>query len=980
MQVVVELVPQTDKVETAIDQLNRKGAVSDAAAQSYQKGNSEIQKRNTLLQNEAKAIKSVDDAQKKQIKTVNDMTKGISIMVDEFMKGVGEGMADAANEAGISMEELFEKIRKATEGINEQADAEENLKSKLRQMKAEIALLMATEEEWSEADKQRYDELIAKAGQYNDAIGDANEAIARSGSDTRGLDNVIDVTQGVAAGFSVVQGATALFGAESEDLQKTLIKLNAVMAISQGLQQIQDLTSKKYIQTLLTLNRTQLINNAQIAIENGLQSQSIVVRAGATAAQYALNVAMALNPIGIFVAGLAAAIIMLKNYSEDVRETAAAQAKLNGAVESGTLLLQAELEAYDNSLKRRLADLDAAGKKQSEQLNAEIETTRLKAEATLSELNNLKAVIQANKDLNIDNKAALDLELSLTKQLNDLNTEGYVKKRQLEKALRDEQKTTADEAKKLSEDAERKAKEAREKALKAMQNEANDRKALAEISLLYVKQMSDEELQARIKVIEAERDAALASDELTINQRSLLYAKANDEIIKLRKQYVDQEIKTTKEVELLKAQTRVLSFKEGTAGYFDAQRQFIATQAELSTLEIQQSTDTEEVKAEKIKQVNLKLHADLEQLNRQAFEREINARYERISRLQQVELNNLNRQAQDIKLTENQRFKALQEGREKELAILDDNRAKIYDLALAGVIDREELENRLSENKEEQERLRFDIAQSYAQREMDLRKALGDAIVNTMTGVIQTVANIESANRQAQLDAELDRIDREREAALDNKNLTESQKNQIEKRYNQEAAKVKTAAAKRERDAQIAQAGALAVMSILRSLAEYAFPYNLIAAGAAGGAAALQIIELSSKPLPQYWTGTKSAKRGWAWVGEKGPELVKLNGGERILNANQSAKVGAQWDRNNYADPDTILSNNTPGNHTQALSDYVVNSAGNLTLDYDKMGEKIASHMPKQPAVSMNADMDGFSMFVTTENSKTEIRNKRYSS
>lgn len=37
-----------------------------------------------------------------------------------------------------------------------------------------------------------------------------------------------------------------------------------------------------------------------------------------------------------------------------------------------------------------------------------------------------------------------------------------------------------------------------------------------------------------------------------------------------------------------------------------------------------------------------------------------------------------------------------------------------------------------------------------------------------------------------------------------------------------------------------------------------------------------------------YASGTKSAASGYAWVGENGPELVKFNGGEEVLNANQS--------------------------------------------------------------------------------------------
>ena len=45
----------------------------------------------------------------------------------------------------------------------------------------------------------------------------------------------------VAAGFSAVQGAMALVGAESEDVQKSLLKVQGALALSQGLSQIGDL-------------------------------------------------------------------------------------------------------------------------------------------------------------------------------------------------------------------------------------------------------------------------------------------------------------------------------------------------------------------------------------------------------------------------------------------------------------------------------------------------------------------------------------------------------------------------------------------------------------------------------------------------------------------------------------------------------------------------------------------------------------------
>lgn len=64
------------------------------------------------------------------------------------------------------------------------------------------------------------------------------------------------------------------------------------------------------------------------------------------------------------------------------------------------------------------------------------------------------------------------------------------------------------------------------------------------------------------------------------------------------------------------------------------------------------------------------------------------------------------------------------------------------------------------------------------------------------------------------------------------------------------------------------------------------------AAGAAGAsyqnAAAAGATTLLST-LPHFAGGTTSAPGGWAWVGERGPELVRLPGGSQVMTAQQSA-------------------------------------------------------------------------------------------
>jgi hypothetical protein len=67
-----------------------------------------------------------------------------------------------------------------------------------------------------------------------DRMEDFNDRVAAVNPDKFAQINT--VVQGVARGFQAAQGALALFGNESEDLQKTMVKLQGAMALAEGLE------------------------------------------------------------------------------------------------------------------------------------------------------------------------------------------------------------------------------------------------------------------------------------------------------------------------------------------------------------------------------------------------------------------------------------------------------------------------------------------------------------------------------------------------------------------------------------------------------------------------------------------------------------------------------------------------------------------------------------------------------------------------
>jgi hypothetical protein len=84
---------------------------------------------------------------------------------------------------------------------------------------------------------ERTQDAIKTAGRYKQQLEQLDQAIdAHKG----GQETLFRAVQGVTAGFEVATGAMALFGSESEDLNKILVKVQGAMIFSQGLKDLKE--------------------------------------------------------------------------------------------------------------------------------------------------------------------------------------------------------------------------------------------------------------------------------------------------------------------------------------------------------------------------------------------------------------------------------------------------------------------------------------------------------------------------------------------------------------------------------------------------------------------------------------------------------------------------------------------------------------------------------------------------------------------
>ncbi len=174
-------------------------------------------------------IKKVDDIRMNGVSAdINDLEKEFTELIakvgltDDQMKVLiadTGGVAEALN--SIKSGELETVATKAEVLTKEFASAKAELRALTNSLK--------------DLNGEEFEIAQARAAELTDEIGDIRDAINRAASDTQLLDNIGDAMQLGAAGFQIAEGAAALYGDESEELQKHLLKLNAVMAISNGI-------------------------------------------------------------------------------------------------------------------------------------------------------------------------------------------------------------------------------------------------------------------------------------------------------------------------------------------------------------------------------------------------------------------------------------------------------------------------------------------------------------------------------------------------------------------------------------------------------------------------------------------------------------------------------------------------------------------------------------------------------------------------
>ena len=860
-----------------------------------------------------------------------------------------------ANEKSIS------SLKKSVSAYNAMNGAGNKLAMQIRTIREQLAQMEMS----GDTSSQAFIDMSVQAAKLQDQMGDTAQQIQILASDTKNLDAAMSIGSGVAGAFNVATSAAALLGGESEELQQAFLKVQAAMAVLNGVQQVANTLNKDSVANVVLRTAMQkLFNKAKQqetaqtikataasgadAVAKGAQTAAT---GAATTATWSLNAALLANPVMLIVAGIAALVAGLAVFIGRSKKAKEEQRDFNGTMERTKELLKDTKDASDYAAK--LAE--AEGK--SWQEVAKIEENGLMQQRNIA--------VRAYNDM-VRKKNAANGKISEEEQklLDEMKEQWQQYDEEIEKHRQDVHIREIAEQTKQNEEKLQKQREYNQRRREEIE-EAE--KQLQDIRIQLMQDGSDKEIakinldfDRKIAAVKGKSAAEIALRESLEQQRQKEIAKVNDEL-------AAKDREQQNELAQLRLQNDMaLAESFGGEYLYETRKEVLEEQAKLEIANIEQSEKNEQLRAEKILAVNEKLKADLRELEKQHSSQVI----EEATLAAEMRIKEAENAAIAILNNENSTDEQIKAARETlanhDKNLRDIRMQKIESQYERGLIN----EQQFQDAKLDIEREALDAeAEMIAERTAQTQE-LANNILSFVGDMASEIFGAISDNIQQQLDDLDEYYTTDAEEAKDDANKKYISEKELEDK--KLALKRKAAAVEKASAAfSIAISTAMAIMNGLNT--KPMLPLGIAMAAMAGAMGAAQLAMVLAKPLPKYAKGRKRGKGEYAMVGERGAELMYIPDNASIVphhHLNQPEKWG------DYDVPMPYVP--AQPNVEREIMRYAVMQQVGFATDYDRIGKAVADNIriPEQKAVYVNVDRSGIG--VTEGGDTHHYLNRKY--
>lgn len=204
---------------------------------------------------------------------------------------VRKQLLNELREQSDALETEAQKIEKVAQEAENAAQSHVSFRTRLREVREELMQLELA----GDTSSERYKQLQAQMGELSEAMDAVTTQQNMLKRGERMWDGLLSGLSGVSGAFSAAQGAVALFSGENENLQKIMLKVQSLMAVTIGLKEVQLALDKDEAFQLVTINGLKEWWNKLLAVGRGEQVASTAATVADTTATIADTAATAAN-------------------------------------------------------------------------------------------------------------------------------------------------------------------------------------------------------------------------------------------------------------------------------------------------------------------------------------------------------------------------------------------------------------------------------------------------------------------------------------------------------------------------------------------------------------------------------------------------------------------------------------------------------------------------------------------------------------
>ena len=391
-------------------------------------------------------------------------------------------------DTGDSVQDV-NKVGDAIENVGKDAKKTDgsfvNLRKELKQLTIQLQNLDPASKEF---------ETVAKrAGQIKEQMRGVADAINDADPEKFG-GKFQRTAEGIAGAFSAVTGAQALFGQQSEEIEKQMLKVQGAIALTQGISAMKELRNdatelagsikSKVVTAFQSLNATQIANAQATGTMTTLQKAYNIVVGTSTGALKGFKLALATTGIGALILAVGYLVMNFDKLKSSINRSLSTAKSFEASTSrqaEAARYASDNFAEYERTLKRLGYTEEQINNKRQARFKDAIEKTEkeIKASQRLYEeqvknnkLNATSSLIFGGED---EAKAQKEKIKKSKEALEKIKNDQFEYNAQIKESRKQDNEDAKQKQKEANDEAVRKANERREKAKQNAEEEARER-------------------------------------------------------------------------------------------------------------------------------------------------------------------------------------------------------------------------------------------------------------------------------------------------------------------------------------------------------------------------------------------------------------------------------------------------------------------------------------------------------------------------